>query len=222
MAKREWLRMVRAGESLTVEFKEKLPKLERLARSFSAFANSTGGTIFFGVDDDGNVVGLESVKGTQEFVEQVSQFHCDPVVPFKAHVWEPVPRAQVLVVEIPEAHQKPVYAVSTKDRKDAWPYFRAEKENLPLDRKSLKAMRHTEAVEITDSEIQHLDRHALNMLNHLAEHPRRTLNQLAKSANIGTHRAKKIIVDLERAGWIHGYFNEKRREYSLVVVWKKR
>jgi len=222
MGKREWLRMVRAGEGLTVEFLQRLPKLERLSRSMSAFANSSGGTIFFGVDDDGTVVGLESMKGTREQVEQVSQFYCDPPVQYKAQAWEPMPRVQVLVVEIPEADQKPVYAVNVHNNKDAWPYFRGEKENLPLDRKSLKAMRHTEAVEPTDEEVAALDRHALHMLNFLAENPRRTLNQLAKSANISAHRAKKIIVDLEKAGWIHGYFNEKRREYSLVVPWKHR
>jgi len=128
---------------------------------------------------------------------------------------------EILVVEVDEAEEKPVYAVNPAKSKDAWPFFRSGRENLPLDRKSIKTMRigadgqHEDQVEPTD-------RHAVHMLNQLSDTPRRTLNQLAKSANISAHRAKKILVDLEKNGWIHGYFNEKRREFSLVVPWKKR
>ncbi len=222
MGKREWTRMARSGESLTVEFKRQIPKLERLARSLSAFSNSSGGTIFFGIDEDGEVVGLESVHGTRELVEQVAQFQCSPPVPVTIHEWEPAPRVTLLVVEVPEAQLKPVYAVNERDHKDAWPFFRSDKENLPLDRKSVKAMRRIESLAPEEVGELELDKAGITMLNYLVDHPRRSLNQLAHSANISAHRAKKIVVDLESAGWIHGFFNEKRREYSLVVAWKKK
>jgi len=127
---------------------------------------------------------------------------------------------KVLVVEIPEATQKPVYAVNVKDSKDAWPFFRSGKENLPIDRKSLKAMRHSEALEPTHEEVQSLDKHTQHMLNFMAANPRCTIHQLAKSCNIGLHRTKKTMVDLEKTGWVHANFNETRREYSLAIVWK--
>ncbi|MDJ0835981.1 MAG: putative DNA binding domain-containing protein [Acidobacteriota bacterium] len=221
MAKKDWMRMVKSGECLTVEFKRQVPKLERLARTFSAFSNSSGGTVFFGVNDDCEVVGLESVNGTRELVEQVSQFHCNPAIRLKMTVW-PVLGMEVLVVEVPEAHEKPVYAVAPNNPKDTWPFFRSGKENLPLDKKSIKSMRRTENSEVDEAEIARLDRHAIHMLNALNKRPRQTLNMLAKSANISPHRAKKIIVQLERNGWIHGFFNEKRREFSLVIPWKNR
>lgn len=222
MSKKEWLRMVKAGENLTVEYKRQVPKLERLARSFSAFSNSSGGTVFFGVEDDGTMVGLESVEGTRDLIEQVAQFHCDPIADIKMTDWHPLPGITVLVVQVREANLKPVYAVAPNNPDDRWPFFRSDAENLPLDRKSLKAMRHFQAQEVDEEEINKLDRHSLTMLNHLSENPRQTINQLAKSANIGAHRAKRIIVTLEKNGWIHGYFNEKRREYSLVIPWKHR
>ena len=221
MAKKEWLRMTRGGESLTVEFKRQMPKMERLSRSFSAFSNSSGGTMFFGVDDDCQIVGLDNIKGTQDLVEQVCQFHCRPAIDPKMTHWS-VLGMDVLVVEIPESDQKPLYAISPNNQKDAWPFFRSDKENLPLDKKSIKSMRRVANIEVEQDEIDRLDKHAVHLLNVLNNKPRQTLNMLAKSANISPHRAKKFIVVLERNGWIHSFFNEKRREYSLVIPWKNK
>ena len=221
MSKQNWARMVRGGENLKVEFKRQVPKLERLARSFSAFSNSSGGVIFFGIEDSGDICGLDSVEGTRDLVNQVAQFHCNPPLKPKFEVWQHVRGTEVLVVEIPEASVKPVYAVSPDNPKDTWAFFRSDKENLPLDRKSLKSMRRQPSVPV-EQDVDQLDRHAINMLNNLSDNPNLTLNQLARSANISPHRAKKIIVHLERNGWIHCFFNEKRREYSLAIPWRKR
>ncbi len=221
MGAREWTRMVRAGEGLKVEFKRQAPKLDRMAKSFSAFSNSSGGCIFFGVEDDGQVSGLEHLEGTIDLVERVSQFYCRPRIKAKPKVWDYLPGIRVLVVEIPEAEVKPIYAINPHDEKDAWPFFRSDQENLPLDKKSMKTMRRKPSVSV-ERDIGNLDRHAVHILNHLNDNPRQTINKLAKSCNISSHRAKKIVVHLEQNGWIHGFFNEKRREYSLAIPWRKK
>lgn len=48
-------------ESKNFEFKEIVShkNYEKWAKTISAFANTDGGKIFFGVDDDGNAVGIE-------------------------------------------------------------------------------------------------------------------------------------------------------------------
>ena len=221
MTGNDWMRLVRAGEGLNVEFKRQAPKLERLSRSFSAFANSSGGFIFFGIDDDGAPYGLEHLQGTQDLIGQVAAFACDPPVAFKTHVWEPLRGKTILVVEIDESAEKPVYAVNPHAAKDAWPFFRSGKENLPLDRQSLKTMRHDRSVPV-ERAASHLDRHTIHILNRLDETPRVTVTKLARAVNISVHRAKKILVELEQFGWVHSFFNEKRREFSLAIPWKKR
>ena len=48
-------------ENGTTEFKESLGQLDKGIRSLSAMLNRhRGGTVYFGVDDDGNVIGLVS------------------------------------------------------------------------------------------------------------------------------------------------------------------
>ena len=55
--------MILTGESETLEFKEKLDKgkPERLAKTAVAFANTKGGTIVFGIDDDHHVSGTSFI-----------------------------------------------------------------------------------------------------------------------------------------------------------------
>lgn len=52
--------MLAAGETQSVEFKERFPKqLSDLGKEIAAFATSNAGTILLGVADDGTVAGLE-------------------------------------------------------------------------------------------------------------------------------------------------------------------
>lgn len=51
--------LISGGESISVEFKEKLPEPpKKLACEMAAFANSQGGSILIGVRDDGQIVGV--------------------------------------------------------------------------------------------------------------------------------------------------------------------
>jgi Schlafen, AlbA_2 len=52
------LRLIKQGESQTVEFKLRVPPSEIIARNFAAFANSEGGILLLGVGDDGSIIGL--------------------------------------------------------------------------------------------------------------------------------------------------------------------
>lgn len=50
--------LLAGGENQTVEFKEKLPPLDIVARLISAFANTDGGIILFGIREPNHVVGI--------------------------------------------------------------------------------------------------------------------------------------------------------------------
>ncbi len=47
-------------ETRTLEFKETITNT--FLKTVSAFSNYDGGTIYFGIDDDGNIKGLKDVK----------------------------------------------------------------------------------------------------------------------------------------------------------------
>lgn len=58
----EILEKIVLGEDSTIEFKRELPHTTSLADEITAFANSKGGVILIGVDDSGDIVGVENDK----------------------------------------------------------------------------------------------------------------------------------------------------------------
>ena len=55
--------IIENGENQHVEFKRKFTEPEKIAKEMIAFANTQGGDLLFGSDDDKTVVGDESEKG---------------------------------------------------------------------------------------------------------------------------------------------------------------
>ena len=47
------------GEDSTIELKRELPRREDLADEIAAFANANGGAILIGVEDNGDIVGMD-------------------------------------------------------------------------------------------------------------------------------------------------------------------
>ena len=62
MKRRELLDLIEEGENIQCEFKRQFTTPEKIAREMIAFANTKGGFIIFGVDDDREVVGVDSEK----------------------------------------------------------------------------------------------------------------------------------------------------------------
>jgi len=74
----ELRRIIERGESPYVEFKERLPGGDELAKEVIAFANGEGGIVLIGVKDDGNVVGVDDVGKCVEAVENYCRDLIEP------------------------------------------------------------------------------------------------------------------------------------------------
>ena len=68
------LNIISHGESATVEFKERFPPTDIIARVLAAFANSDGGILLIGISDDGSVVGIpeQDVKSSIERLHRIA------------------------------------------------------------------------------------------------------------------------------------------------------
>jgi flagellar motor protein MotB len=56
----DFIRLVKTGEGSYLEFKRTISSPEKVAREISAFANTRGGILLIGVNDNKSVVGVES------------------------------------------------------------------------------------------------------------------------------------------------------------------
>ena len=70
------------GEDSTIEFKRELPRREDLADEISAFANTKGGVILIGVDDNSNIVGiaLEKMAEYEKTVVEICRDTIEPTI----------------------------------------------------------------------------------------------------------------------------------------------
>jgi len=110
------------GEGETIEFKEKLDtNSQRLAKTATAFANTNGGTIVFGIDDDQRVVGC-NIRGMTDTITNILRSRCDPPPQFttKEVKYE---NKEVLLVRVAQSSST-VHVV-----RELGPFIRANKSN---------------------------------------------------------------------------------------------
>ena len=69
------------AECTAYDFKGSLEekKIRSWLKSVSAFADTEGGSLYFGVDDDASVVGLDDPQHVAEFISEKINTHLDPV-----------------------------------------------------------------------------------------------------------------------------------------------
>ena len=95
--------ILQEGEGYRIEFKERVSNLDR---EMVAFANSSGGRIFIGVSDKGDVVGINLTNELKSQVQDIAN-NCDPPVKILLH-----PFNNILIVEVRESIDKPCKCAS--------------------------------------------------------------------------------------------------------------
>lgn len=210
--------LIEEGEGFEVEFKRKVSTPEKIAKTLVALANTKGGHILFGVDDDGSIVGVESEKSEVDLIEQAGTFYCIPeihpdidIVPFDGK--------DVIVAYVRESPDKPHYftgatngdAVNGEETKV---YIRVNANSVMASKEVVRILRseHSDAkpftIEIGENEKR--------LFRYLDEHDRITVPEFAKLVNISDRRASRTLVSLVRAGVIRIHTLERRDYFTLA------
>src|SRR5258705_13788202 len=79
----ELLRLIRGGEDTFLELKVKLSNTEKIAQEIGALANTGGGVIIFGVNDQLRIEGVDDPESVQaEPVRVCAEEIQPPLIPF--------------------------------------------------------------------------------------------------------------------------------------------
>jgi ATP-dependent DNA helicase RecG len=98
------------AEATEYEFKSELEikKPKSWLKTVSAFANGLGGRFFFGVDDDGGVIGLADVKVTADNISRLIKERISPLPEFKLEAHN-IEDKVVLILSVPHGELTPYY-----------------------------------------------------------------------------------------------------------------
>ena len=90
-----------------ITLEEKKPK--SWCKSVSAFANTFGGALIFGMSNEGTVVGLENPEGDAEKISEVIKTRLDPMPEFKLRFYQNENSKVLIILDVYKGDETPYY-----------------------------------------------------------------------------------------------------------------
>ena len=205
--------IIENGENDRVEFKRKFSSPEKIAKEMIAFANSKGGKILFGIDDDKSVVGVESEKGELELISTAAKFYCEPEVEFDTDIML-LKKKDIVVVNIEESKKKPHKLVSDDDNDNSKVYVRFNDMSILASKETIKILKNSNLdsspLQINIGEIEKA------LFDFLNENDKITVKGFKKLVNISERRASRTLVNLVKAKVIRHHLIGNEEFFTLV------
>lgn len=195
---RDLKNLIATGESSFLEFKHKVASPEKIAKEMVAFANTNGGRILIGVEDNGDIVGIESYYEEEFWLNEASKNVCVPPVDINIEMVH-TGKKDVLIVEVAESEQKPI---AVKGKKKRSVYIRQEDENILASDDRVEILKNQTSSEGVTFEYGEREQQLFRFLN---EYGDITIERFSIISNITTYRAERILVDMASAGVLNTF-----------------
>lgn len=213
MTRRELEQLVDLGEGISLEFKHKVPRPERIAKEIVALANTNGGRIVLGVSDDGTIRGVADASEEEFLLRQATEAHCRPPVEYETERIVIAPRQDVIIVTIPESQSKPHFvAGDPATNGEGLAYVRVEEKSMEASDETLELLR--EQNEEAGVTFEFGETESL-LMRYLDDYGRITVSELAQLADIPPERASQTLLRLERADLLRLHTNQEGDYFTL-------
>ncbi|MCC6551103.1 MAG: ATP-binding protein [Ignavibacteriaceae bacterium] len=213
MRRVDLLDMIEEGENLYIEFKQKFSSPEKIAKEMIAFANTKGGYMIFGVDDNRRVVGVESEKSESTMITEAAEQYCTPPVLNEIHYME-IDGKELVIAEIPESPYKPHRIRDYKEEFDiltAQVYIRIEDKSMPASKEMLRIMRaEVSGKPLVKYTIGDLEKKAFDLLS---KNSYISVQLFSEKCNISQRRASRTLVKMVRAGLLVIHTKDNGEEF---------
>ncbi len=213
MNRKKLLELIEEGEDIHVEFKQRFSTYKKIAKELIAFANTSGGYLILGVDNDKSIYGIESEKSDYELIKETAEKYCEPPIDFKIHLFE-IENKEIMVVQIDESQNKPHRIQDYKkflDINTAQVYLRVRDKSVLASKEMIKILQ-------TQSTGKSLINYTIGknekiVFDYLDKYERITVKELSKIANISERRASRTLIKLVRANILFIHIKENGESY---------
>lgn len=205
--------MIEEGENLHCEFKQRFSSHEKIAKEMIAFANTKGGYIIFGIEDDGSVTGVASEKGEAELIAEAAGRYCEPPVRYTIDYID-LNNKEIVVVEVFESDVKPHRLqdyLPELDISKAQVYVRVNDKSMLASKEMVRILR-------TDTAQSELTKYVIGInekvvFDYLDKNESINVKLLSRLANISERRASRTLVKLVRARLLLIHTKDNGEEY---------
>ena len=206
-------RVVQLGEGLTLEFKTRVPKPERIAKEVIAFANTIGGRLLLGVDDDGTIKGVRDSDEEEYALNEALDAYCTPPVHYDIERIPVSRKRNVLFVNITESSDKPHVLVDPSDPGSKTAYIRIDDMSVEASKEHVRLMK--TGNNTTDVKFEFGDKEH-KLMRYLEDYGRITVPQFANLVNISRRKASHTLVLLAKANILQLHADPRHDYFTLA------
>jgi predicted HTH transcriptional regulator len=198
-------KLVLEGEGQHLEFKRKAAHPEKIVREFIAFANTDGGTLLVGVDDDGSIPGVKYPEEEIHVITSALQQTCRPLLVY-----------QESVLPISENRSVIRYDISPSEKLHFLILGKTRETFVRVQDMSIKASAEMQEI-IRRSKKKRDVRFVFgDLMNYFEQNPQITLSQYIKFSGLNRFRASRKLILLVLANVLKITASEKGDLYSRV------
>jgi predicted HTH transcriptional regulator len=192
----ELQRLVLQGEGLHLEFKAKLPEWGKLARELVAFANTKGGLVLIGVDDDGTISGLKDPREIEEAIEMHLPLYVRPALSYTMAVVPLSRKRAVVALQVPTSKAKPHFALESAGDPKGQVLIRLADSSVKASKEAIELLRY-EGRE-RNMKVEYGDKERI-LMHYLSVEKSVTVSEFARIAQISRLVASRTLVHLVKA-----------------------
>lgn len=182
---------VAQGEGLFLEFKRKASFPEKIIKEIIAFANTEGGTLLVGVDDDGSIPGVKYPEEEIHVIEKALQKHARPLPEVVKKIVALNPKKFVVLFDIPRSERRPHRLVFNGQPAEI--YVRIKAESVKASRELQEIVRRSKSAK--DIKFTY-GPHESTLLKYLEMHPQISLSQFCRITKLNRFMASRKLITL--------------------------
>ena len=215
---RELSQLVTLGEGQHLEFKKRVPGPERIAKEVIAFANTGGGRLLLGIDDDGTVAGVKDAAEEEYALQQALLAHSHPPVLIQSERIPITKKRDVIIVRVPASDHKPHFLVDPQNG-ERTAYVRVEDMSVEASREAVHLMRARR--EEVDVLFEFGEKEQI-LMRYLDSYGRISVARYATLAGISPQEASNTLVVLAEANILQLHSDPKEDYFTLAYQYPEK
>ncbi len=201
-------RLIKTGEGTFLEFKRTISSPEKIAREVCAFANTKGGTLLIGVNDNKSLVGVDSFFEESYLLYEALYVLCEPEVDHSVEIVE-LGDKEIVVVKVKESGHKPI---AVKNGKRSSIYVRDKDKSVRATKERAALLR----IEARDNGITfEYGQNEQQLFRYLNEYDKISVNEYSRLINLNKYKSSRILINLVSLGVLNLFKKDDTEYFTL-------